>query len=269
MANPSPNLAPSNAQPLFVNNPVAVITSVNGGGVTWNPNSAPNDFFIHSVVITGQNFSPNAVAWVNLPCDKLGLRQALSTVRNSAQQVIANIPIRCAGTYSLAVANPQPGGGLSAPANLVVPSVAAATGANASTFVENPVPAIASIDGGSVSWNPTTPAGQTVNQTVMITGTNFLSTSVVWVDSPCDSLGLREALSSVLSGPNQIVATIPIACAGTYSIAVANPAPGGGLSGAASLVVSSMSVAMLSDDKSVTGVKSALKSALQSGFTVE
>lgn len=270
VANPTPNLASSNAQPLFVNNPVATITSVNGGGVSWNPNSPPNDFFIQSIVITGQNFSPNAVAWVNLPCDKLGLRQALSTVRNSAEQVIANIPIRCAGTYSLAVANPQPGGGLSAPANLVVPSVAAATGANATTlFFENAVPAIASIDGGAVSWNPNTPAGQTINQSVVITGTNFLSTSVVWVDSPCDSLGLRQALSTVLSGPNQIVATIPIGCAGTYSIAVANPAPGGGFSGSVSLVVSSMSVAMLSDVKSVTGVKPALKPALQSGFTVE
>jgi len=131
------------------------------------------------------------------------------------------------------------------------------------------VPAIASIDGGAASWNPNTPAGQTTNQAVVITGTNFLSTSVVWVDSPCDSLGLREALSSVLSGPNQIVATIPIGCAGTYSIAVSNPAPGGGLSGAAPLVVGSMSVAMLSDDKSVTGVKYAFASAPQSGFTVE
>ncbi|HLH30488.1 MAG TPA: hypothetical protein VKY31_04760, partial [Terriglobia bacterium] len=130
VANPSPALAASNAQPLFVNNPIATITSVNGGGVTWNPNSPPNDFFIQPVVVTGLNFSPNAVAWVNLPCDKLGLRQALSTVRNSAEQIIANIPIRCAGTYQIGIANPQPGGGLSALSPLNVPSVAAATSAN-------------------------------------------------------------------------------------------------------------------------------------------
>jgi hypothetical protein len=124
VVNPTPNLAPSNAAPLFVNNPVAVISAVNGGGVTWNPNSPPNDFFIQPVVVTGTNFSPTAVAWFTPPCDTLGIRQALSTTRNSAEQIIANIPIRCAGNYSIAIANPQPGGGLSAPVPLNVPSVA-------------------------------------------------------------------------------------------------------------------------------------------------
>ena len=124
VANPQPNLAASNAAPLFVNNPVPVIMSIDAGNVSWNPNSPPNDFFNQQVVITGQDFSPAAVAWVNLPCDNLGLRKALSTMRNSSTQIIATIPIRCAGTYSIAVGNPQPGGGLSAPATLAVPSVA-------------------------------------------------------------------------------------------------------------------------------------------------
>jgi hypothetical protein len=125
VVNPTPNLAPSTAAPLFVTNPVAVITSVNGGNVSWNPNSPPNDFFNQPVVITGTNFSPDAVAWVSLPCDTLGLRKALTTNRTSATQIVATIPIRCAGNYSISVANPQPGGGLSAPAILAVPSKAA------------------------------------------------------------------------------------------------------------------------------------------------
>src|SRR6185436_20348072 len=109
---------------LFVTNPAPVISSVDAGQVAWNPNTPVNATFNQAVVITGANFSANAVAWVNLPCDSLGFRKALSTVRNSSTQVIATIPIRCAGTYSLEVENPQPGGGLSAPIALVVPSTA-------------------------------------------------------------------------------------------------------------------------------------------------
>ena len=124
VTNPQPNLAPSNAAPLFVTNPAPTITSIDAGNVTWNPNTPTNSFFNQQVVITGNDFSPNAVAWVNLPCDTLGYRKALSTVRNSSTQVIATIPIRCAGTYSLEVENPQPGGGLSASVPLGVPSVA-------------------------------------------------------------------------------------------------------------------------------------------------
>jgi hypothetical protein len=127
VVNPQPNLAPSNVAPLFVVNPVPVITSVNAGNVVWNPNSPPNDFFNQPVVITGANFSSSAVAWVSLPCDALGFRKALTTVRNSSTQILATIPIRCAGTYALEIGNPQPGGGLSAPVPLVVPPMTAFT----------------------------------------------------------------------------------------------------------------------------------------------
>jgi len=127
VVNPQPNLAASNAVPLFVNNPVAVITTADAGNVKWNPNSPPFDFFNAQVVLTGTNFSPAAVAWYNPPCDNLGLRKALSTVRNSSTQLVATILVRCAGNYSISVANPQPGGGLSAPATINVPSVAAST----------------------------------------------------------------------------------------------------------------------------------------------
>jgi hypothetical protein len=125
VSNPQPNLAPSNVAALFVVNPVPVISSLDAGNLTWNPNTPPNATFNQPVVITGANFSSNAVAWVNLPCDTLGFRKALSTVRNNSTQIIATIPIRCAGTYSIEVENPQPGGGLSAPAPLAVPSSAA------------------------------------------------------------------------------------------------------------------------------------------------
>jgi hypothetical protein len=127
VVNPNPSLAPSNAVPLFVNNPIATITSVDAGRITWNPNSPPLDFFTATVVITGNNFSPDAVAWYTPPCDNLGIRRALTTTRNSQTQIAATILVSCAGNYSIAVANPQPGGGLSAPATINVPSVTATT----------------------------------------------------------------------------------------------------------------------------------------------
>ena len=127
VTNPQPNLAPSNAAVLSVTNPVPAITSVDAGQIAWNPNSPPNSFFNQAVVVTGTNFSPNAIAWVNPPCDNLGYRKALSTVRNSSTQIVATISIRCAGTYQIEIENPQPIGGLSAPVPLVVPSRSADT----------------------------------------------------------------------------------------------------------------------------------------------
>ena len=233
VTNPQPNLSPSNAVGLFVSNPVPVITSVDGGNVTWNPNSPPNASFNQTVVIAGTNFSPNAVAWVNPPCDSLGFRKAITTVRNSSTQIIATIAIRCAGTYSLEVENPQPGGGLSAPASLNVPSATTLTTLTALVTVTDPAPVITSIDGGNATWN----SNAAFNQPVVITGANFSTDAVAWVNPPCDSLGFRKALSTVRSSSTQIIATIPISCAGTYLLEVENPNKG--VSSPASLAVPS------------------------------
>jgi len=241
VTNPQPNLSPSNAVGLFVSNPVPAITSVDGGNVTWNPNTPPNASFNQPVVIAGTNFSPNAVAWVNPPCDSLGFRKAISTVRNSSTQIIATIPIRCSGTYSLEVENPQPGGGLSAPASLIVPTTAALA---ALVTVTDPAPVITSIDGGNVAWNSNAPAA--FNQPIVITGSNFSSDAVAWVNPPCDSLGFRKAVSTVRNSSNQIIATITISCAGTYLLEVQTP--NGGVSSPASLAVPSAGASATSVD---------------------
>jgi len=174
----------------------------------------------------------------------LGFRKAITTVRNSSTQIIATIAIRCAGTYSLEVENPQPGGGLSAPAALNVPSATTLTTLTALVTVTDPAPVITSIDGGNVTWNPNSPPNAAFNQPVVINGTNFAPNAVAWVNPPCDSLGLRKALSTVRNSSTQVIATIPIRCAGTYSLQVENPQPGGGLSAPASLVVPSVSASV-------------------------
>jgi hypothetical protein len=185
VTNPLPNLAPSNSSGLFVVNPTPVITFLDAGKLTWNPNSPPNTFFNQPVVISGTDFSPNAVAWVNLPCDTVGLRKAISTVRNSSTQIIATIPIRCAGTYSLAVENPQPVGGLSNIAPLVVPSQSAATSAATSdvapTFLINPF-------------------------------SNLVPSNAAEVSQPCD-----KTLSTVGDSSTEAISTKRIRCDGTAS----------------------------------------------------
>src|SRR5262249_16187332 len=156
-----------------------------------------------------------------LPCDSLGYRKALTTVRNSSTQIVATIPIRCAGTYLLEIENPQPGGGLSAPASLAVPTAGASASfttatdpqahvitSNVAATVANPVPAVTSVDVGNVNWNSNTPANTPVNQPVVITGANFSPGAIVWVNPPCDNLGFRKAPLTVANSSTQISATI-------------------------------------------------------------
>jgi hypothetical protein len=118
--NPPPTLAPSDALPLFVSNPVPVISGLNTGPISYNPNSGETILF--PVIINGSNFSADSVAWVNPPCDTLGFRRAQATTRNSSTQITATIPIRCVGGYQIQVRSPQPGGGTSNTVTLSVPA---------------------------------------------------------------------------------------------------------------------------------------------------
>jgi hypothetical protein len=233
VTNPLPNLAPSNAATLSVVNPVPVITGLDAGNVSFNPNTAPNTFFNQAVVLAGNNFAPGATVWYNPSCDSLGYRKALTTVRNSSTQIVATIPIQCAGTFGIEVQNPQPGGGLSVPVYLNVPSSSGSTAAVTSSG--NPAPVVTAVS-GNVSFDATAASNGGSAQTVVITGGNFTPDSVVLVNPPCDNLGYRVALSTTVNSPTQLSATIPVSCAGTYGIEVQTAA---GVSAPAALVVSS------------------------------
>jgi probable HAF family extracellular repeat protein len=91
----------------------------------------------------------------------------------------------------------------------------------------NPVPTISSL-------SPTSATADGPTFTLTVTGTNFLTTSVVNLN------GTAEATSFVSS--TQITAVIPaiaISSAGTTTVTVTNPSPGGGTSLSANFVVSS------------------------------
>jgi hypothetical protein len=123
--NPAPALGSSDAVTLFVSNPVPAIHSVNAGPVSYAP-SQPGETVWLNVAINGSDFSADSVTWVSLPCDTSGFRRAQTTQRISSTQILATIPIRCTGTYSLQVRTPQPGGGASNTIPLIVPGSAPA-----------------------------------------------------------------------------------------------------------------------------------------------
>jgi hypothetical protein len=99
------------------------ITSIDATQVGFDASATGGAAVDQPVVITGNNFSPNAQVWVNLACDDLGFRKASSSIANSSTQVSATVPVACAGTYQVEVQNPELGGGFSAPVSLVVPRV--------------------------------------------------------------------------------------------------------------------------------------------------
>ena len=196
--NPAPGGGISNAQTFTINNPVPAVTSV-------SPNSAIAGAAAQTVTINGTGFvAGSKVQWNG--ADR-------TTTFVSATQVTAQIPatdLATAGAASITVVNPAPGGGAS----------------NAASFaINNPVPTIASL-------NPASALVGSAALTLTVTGTNFISGSVV-------RLGGADRATTFVSA-TQVTAQIPatdLATAGTASITVFNPAPGGGASAAATFTV--------------------------------
>src|SRR5882757_10052653 len=183
----------SNTVIFTINNPVPTITSI-------NPSSslAGSPQFI--LTVNGTNFvATSSVRWNGT---------ALTTTFVSSTQLTATVTaalVANAGTASVTVVNPAPGGGTS----------------NAQTFtINNPVPTITSL-------NPTCAAAGGAQFSLTVNGTNFVSTSAVnWN-------GTVLAITSRSS--TQLTATVTaalIATPGTASITVVNPSPGGGTSNA-------------------------------------
>lgn len=137
----------------------------------------------------------------------------LTTSFASTSALSATLPASdsaMAGNHSITVANPSPGGGSS----------------NAVPFaIQNPAPVITSL-------NPSVVPDGSLDTQVQITGSNFLPGSTVSANS--------TVVASTFVSATQLVATIPasdLVIAGTVSISVANPSPGGGTSPDAALSV--------------------------------
>lgn len=189
VTNPAPGGGVSGTSPFAVNNPVPAIASL-------SPNNAIVGGAPFTMTVTGSNFVSGATVSFN------GSNKTTTFV--SATQVTAQITtvdLAAAGAVNVIVTNPTPGGGAS----------------SASTFtVNNPAPAISLL-----SPNGVTAGGS--GFTLMVTGTGFVSSSVVNFN------GTPRATTFVSS--TQLNATIlqaDISTVGSANVTVTNPAPGGG-----------------------------------------
>ncbi|HLV80013.1 MAG TPA: hypothetical protein VKT32_07000 [Chthonomonadaceae bacterium] len=191
----------SNTATFTINNPnpVPTISSL-------SPSSVAAGSAQFTLTVNGTNFvSTSTVNWNGT---------ALSTTVLSSTQLQATVPaadVATAGTASVTVVNPAPGGGTS----------------NALAFNitnNNPAPVLSSISPSSVR------AGH-ASFTLTCTGSSFISSSVVkWTAN-----GTTTTLSTTYVSGTTLTAVVPstlVASRGTASVTVVNPAPGGGTSGA-------------------------------------
>src|SRR6266481_7383292 len=188
---------------ITINNPVPTITSI-------SPTSATAGGAQFTLTVNGTNFvSGSTVNWNGT---------ALTTTFVSSIKLTAIVPaanVATAGTASITVVNPPPAGGTS----------------NSVTFtINNPVPTTTSI-------SPTCTTAGSADFTLTVNGTNFVSSSTVnWNGAP---------LATSFVSSTQLTATVPaslVATAGTASITVVNPSPGGGTSNAQTFTISAAPV---------------------------
>jgi uncharacterized protein (TIGR03437 family) len=180
---------------ITLNNPAPTITNV-------NPNSLTAGGAAFTLTVNGTNFINSSVVRWN------GADRTTTFVNNT--QLTAQIPaadIANAGTASITVFNPAPGGGTSNSVSVGI-------------IVPNPVPTLTSL-------NPTSAVVGSGAFTLTLNGTNFVPTSVVQWNG--QNRTTNFANSSQLTA--QITAA-DIANAGTAQVTVVNPAPGGGTSNA-------------------------------------
>jgi photosystem II stability/assembly factor-like uncharacterized protein len=189
--NPTPGGGVSGLLTFTISNPVPTETRLSpaqtvAGGV---------DF---TLTVTGTNFETNSVVQWN------GSNRTTTYVSStSITATITAADIALAGTGKVSVNTPAPGGG---------------TSGNVIFTINNPVPTITSL-------SPTSVIASSGAFTLTVTGTNFVTSSIVqWA-------GSNRATTYV--SPTQVTASIlagDIATAGRVAVTVFNPAPGGGTS---------------------------------------
>ena len=200
--NPAPGGGTSNGLSFAINNSLPALT-----GMTPAFAVAGGAQFI--LTVTGTGFASNAVVNWN------GSARTTTFVSNA--QLTASITagdIAAAGTASVTVSNPGPGGGVS---NALTFSIV--------TAGNNPVPMI-------ISLAPSAANAGGAAFSLTVNGLNFIaSSSVQWNGS------IRP---TTFVSSTQVTATIPasdISASGTALVTVFTPAPGGGTSNAATFTI--------------------------------
>ena len=200
--NPTPGGATSNVQTFTIVGPNPVPTTTG-----LSPSSAIAGSAGFTLTVTGTNFiSSSVVQWNGA---------GRTTTYVSATTLTAAIPasdIVMAGTASVTVVTPAPGGGTSSAQTFTI-------------VAPNPVPATTGV-------SPSSAIAGSAGFTLTVTGTNFISSSVVqW-----NGAGRTTTYVSATT----LTAAIPasdIVMAGTASVTVVTPAPGGGTSSAQTFTI--------------------------------
>ena len=213
--------------------PVTVTNSAPGGGT-----SPAVNFSVTNTTLSLSSISPatatsggpaftltlNGAGFVTGATVNFGANPAITPTSVTSTQIVATIPaadIAAAGTVNVTVTNPG-GGGTS----------------NAQSFTinnpTNPVPTESSI-------SPTSATAGGAGFSLTVNGTGFVSTSVVKFNG--------AAKTTTLISATQLTAAITaadIGTAGTASVTVTNPAPGGGTSGTLPFTISGASLTLAS-----------------------
>jgi len=202
-----------------------VIAQASGGSTGSNvapvlsfvsPSSAPAGSQGLTLTLTGLNFVPGAAVSFN------GASLAVSYL--SPTQLIASLPasaLTTAGTFQLAVTNPDQTGATSQPFTFVVqPSTPS-----------NPVPSISNL-------SPSSTSAGSGPLTVAINGTGFLTTSSVTFNGVVHAATFAAANQTTIS-----LSSADVNTAGTFQVVVTNPPPGGGSSPPAIFTVQPVSPA--------------------------
>ncbi|MGH9938481.1 MAG: IPT/TIG domain-containing protein, partial [Blastocatellia bacterium] len=200
VVNPPPGGGTSNAVTFSITSPLPAITSLSPDQVL----AAGPQF---ALTVNGSGFVNGSVVRVN--------GQDRLTAFTSGSQLIATVlapDIAVGGSLSVTVANPAPGGGVSNAATLTV---------------TNPTPAIS-------GFNPSAIAAGSAAFTLNVLGNGFVPGAVVnWNGSPRTTMFVNSGQVSA-----QITAA-DVATAGSASVTVVNPAPGGGTSNTLQFTISS------------------------------
>ncbi len=183
-------------------NPVPTLTSV-------SPNSVTAGSAAFTLTATGTNFiNSSVIRWNGLDRPTTFISSTQLTAQISATDVAS------ASSVAVTVFNPAPGGG-------------ASNAVNVNIVQANPLPTVTAL-------SPNAAVAGGAGFALTITGTGFMPSSTVrWNGSD----RLTEFLSATSLRIN--VTTSDIANVGTATIAVFNPAPGGGLSGALNFTIQS------------------------------
>jgi hypothetical protein len=229
VVNPSPGGGTSSALSFTVSNPSATISSI-------NPSAAFVGSAALDLTVNGTGFVATSAVLFN--------GTALQTTYQSGTRLIGKVPATALGAaadFPVAVQNQPPGGGVSAPVVF---------------RVQYPTPSVTSVA-------PTTVAAGSSPTEILVTGVGFFVTSQITYDNaPCattfiDATHVKATLSAA-----------QLASAGSHSVRVVNPAPGGGTSSALAFTVANgvPTITSLNPSALVMGAQSTLISIFGTGF---